>query len=995
MTLMRKIFESIIIPTFIILVLLVVPISTLASTITPKDAVLISDQEEKTINLYADTEENEIITTLLDGTQITVLYTSTNNEKYVYIRYTYINEQDESTEIEGYVHRDFINIVEETEEIDQSEIVEMNESNNTQPEKFETENLEIIEEPNKIQEDYEHSIVTSDIVSINGNSFISTNSIKQINEKTTSLLGHIRNRNVKIYPNINNLTSEVVAGSEYTNRVYYIKKEATLGNQKYYLLSTRASSSIGLVGWVKAEDMAVKNHTSLDKRSKYFIITGTGNAYDTAWGGSKNKTYSLSNYKNIIFHAHLTEKAGNTIWYRGTLNGRTVWIEEKYLKTINVNSNSISEKNISLLGHIRNRNVKIYPELGNLKLSITSGEKLTNQVYYIKKEAVISGQKYYLLSTRPSSTTGLVGWARASDLSTHTHVGVDKKAKTFYVKGNGKATTKAWGGNKDTVYNQQELSTEYKNRVFQVNLTEKVGNNIWYRGILDGKQVWLHSSQVHLPKISSTSRLGHIKKNNSKFFSGLGGKPTKADTKYYNTVYYIKRQAVFGEGNTGETYYLLSTQPSDKNGLIGWINASDIDSLPHVGIDNEQKLFQIKGEGKATAKAWGGNKDEIYSSLTTNKGKFFHVNLTEKVGNDIWYRGNINGEGPTVWIRSNYVDKIEERSVSRLGHIRNRNVQIYKDFSNESFIAGSQYTNAVYYVKKEISLNGQNYSLLSLSPSAVNGVVGWAKSEDLSLLEHTTVSKQNRVLKIKGTGKAYSKAWGGSKDLVYNDMSSHSGKHLHVNLTEKVGNNTWYRGKINGEGSNIWLHSSYLEHSQIVVIDPGHGGSDPGALGNGLKEKDLNLKIAQEIKRYLENNYIKVDVLMTRTTDNFYSLEYRTKFANDRNADLFVSVHINAGGGTGFESYTHNGNRGTQEAKQIQQIIHENIVNNVDVGRDRGKKSRDFHVLRETQMPAVLFEYLFIDTKSDADKLKSDNFLVQLGRATAEGIAKALGLQRK
>ena len=88
------------------------------------------------------------------------------------------------------------------------------------------------------------------------------------------------------------------------------------------------------------------------------------------------------------------------------------------------------------------------------------------------------------------------------------------------------------------------------------------------------------------------------------------------------------------------------------------------------------------------------------------------------------------------------------------------------------------------------------------------------------------------------------------------------------------------------------------------MIDPGHGGGDPGAVGNGLREKDLTLDISKRIRRILENEF-DATVYMTRETDVFVELGERADIANKAGVDFFLSVHINAGGGTGFETYRH------------------------------------------------------------------------------------------
>src|SRR5690625_881942 len=461
----------------------------------------------------------------------------------------------------------------------------------------------------------------------------------KVQEGKTSKLGHIRSTNVDIYKNINDLSSSKKAGDKYTHAVYYIKKQAALNGQVYYLLSTEPSSTKGVVGWVKSQDLSTHSHVGVDKKSKTFYIKGTGKAYDTAWGGNKNLVYNLSKYNNQVFKVHLTEKVGNNTWYRGTLNGKTVWIHESYL-------GSVKESKTSKLGHIRSAKVQIYKTIGDASTVITAGDKYTHAVYYIKKQAKVNSQVYYLISKSPSSTKSVVGWVKSQDLSIHSHVGVDKKSKTFYIKGTGNAYDTAWGGKKNLVY---KLS-QYKGQAFKVHLTEKVGNNTWYRGTLNGKTVWMHSSYVTSKIESKTSKLGHIRSANVKIYNNIGDASTAitAGDKYTHAVYYIKKQAKVNN----QVYYLISKSPSSTKGVVGWVKSQDLSTHPHVGVDKKAKTFYVKGTGKAYDTAWGGNKNLVYD-LPQYKGQVFKVHLTEKVGNNTWYRGVLNGQ--TVWIHTAYL----------------------------------------------------------------------------------------------------------------------------------------------------------------------------------------------------------------------------------------------------------------------------------------------------------------------------------------------------
>lgn len=177
-----------------------------------------------------------------------------------------------------------------------------------------------------------------------------------------------------------------------------------------------------------------------------------------------------------------------------------------------------------------------------------------------------------------------------------------------------------------------------------------------------------------------------------------------------------------------------------------------------------------------------------------------------------------------------------------------------------------------------------------------------------------------------------------------------------------------------------------------IYLDPGHGGSDPGAQGNGLQEKNLTLAIATQIRSMLVNGYDGVVVRMSRSSDRTMSLAQRTNDANAWGADFYLSIHINAGGGSGFESYIYP-NVGAPTTT-YQNHIHDEVVKSISL-RDRGKKRANFHVLRESRMPAMLTENGFIDNSSDAAKLKSNAFITSIARGHVNGIVKAFGLKAK
>ena len=215
---------------------------------------------------------------------------------------------------------------------------------------------------------------------------------------------------------------------------------------------------------------------------------------------------------------------------------------------------------------------------------------------------------------------------------------------------------------------------------------------------------------------------------------------------------------------------------------------------------------------------------------------------------------------------------------------------------------------------------------------------------------------------------------------------------------------------------------------RLVVLDAGHGGEDPGATGrNGTKEKDINLAIVLELERLFKDAG-EFDTILTRTDDKFVPLVERSSLANEKRADIFVSVHCNASmdkNSGGFEIYFLSEKASDDEAaatailensvirlegkpsrKQsaVQELLWSMAVNEfineaselcshiaTEVMRrikiqNRGVKQAGFYVLRGTQMPAVLVECAFMSHIGEEAKLKSRRFQHQVADSVYEGV---------
>jgi len=171
-----------------------------------------------------------------------------------------------------------------------------------------------------------------------------------------------------------------------------------------------------------------------------------------------------------------------------------------------------------------------------------------------------------------------------------------------------------------------------------------------------------------------------------------------------------------------------------------------------------------------------------------------------------------------------------------------------------------------------------------------------------------------------------------------------------------------------------------------IIIDPGHGGFDPGAIGpSGLKEKDVALSISEKVFQDLKNTY--ENVAMTRTIDRFVSLRDRVEKANNLDARLFVSIHLNSSAynhSRGTETYIAPGRTGKSLA--LANYIQGELVSSNDQLQDRGIKKDHFYVIKYTEMPAVLVEAAFISNPEEEKLLKDEEFKQQIAEAISRGI---------
>ena len=220
----------------------------------------------------------------------------------------------------------------------------------------------------------------------------------------------------------------------------------------------------------------------------------------------------------------------------------------------------------------------------------------------------------------------------------------------------------------------------------------------------------------------------------------------------------------------------------------------------------------------------------------------------------------------------------------------------------------------------------------------------------------------------------------------------------------KMATNSWVDNNRYYVGANgAWVKDASRDKNtrRAIFLDPGHGGRDSGAFENGVKEKDLTLSVYNKVSSRLAS--LGYTVLTSRNTDKDVGLVSRADQANKSNADIFLSIHFNAGGrGTayGIETYyykpeagytpainkeNHNNPERIEKSRKLANKIQQNLLYKTGA-YDRGVKRASLAVLRETSIPSILVELGFIDNQEEVNKIKTNEYQEKLADGIVDGI---------
>ncbi|NPB04385.1 MAG: N-acetylmuramoyl-L-alanine amidase [Thermotogae bacterium] len=320
-------------------------------------------------------------------------------------------------------------------------------------------------------------------------------------------------------------------------------------------------------------------------------------------------------------------------------------------------------------------------------------------------------------------------------------------------------------------------------------------------------------------------------------------------------------------------------------------------------------------------------------------------------------------------------------------------------------------------------LMGRSKGGYTITVTAQNGKFSLTKAED------------SLVVKVRGLyGKFWKVVGDGNYVSFIRVIQKRRNTEFVIHLGPQAGT---YSTSIRGDTLHIFINKLKPRKAKetVIVIDPGHGGRDAGAIGNGYKEKNINLAVALKVAQILKRKGYKV--ILTRSKDRYVSLYARARIANRSGAHLFVSIHCNASkdkNARGMETYFLSESRTSAERavailensalkydlgfsgainEPVENILGDLLQNllleqsyelalsihrtalNMALTEDRGVKQAGFYVLKWVMMPSVLVELGFITNRKEVKRLSSEIYQRKLAKAIAKGIEVYIEKQKR
>lgn len=482
----------------------------------------------------------------------------------------------------------------------------------------------------------------------------------------------------------------------------------------------------------------------------------------------------------------------------------------------------------SEVGQMKTINSRLYTAPGSTK-SVAASTKYTNELFYVMKKATVTktGEVFYQVSRQNTANATVLGWVKSKSLKRAAYKSMTNTKKTFYIKGTGAGYTRAGGLSRNIIIPKMSV---FKNTTFTNKATVKIGTTTWYSATVDGLTVWLPSTalsttkvvKVAAPVVATTSKIAKVKSTATIIQTDLEKSSTAAKAGILaNQALIVTKTATYNNVK----YYNLLADGID----LGWVKQSDVTAYNYVAESAYKATHYILGGGYGYTIPWGAKDDIITKDLLTLKDTPFTITKKATVGKTAWYYGTTNTK-KAMWISSSRLTPTEPKPaettpaptpepeptpVPPVVETPVKDTIVYTAQKKQGVLktAGVIYKDLVKLEAKTVTTNEKTekftinqsakigsttyYELSRLSTAAKTTVVGWVKSNEVTLTTVAAPVASSAILYLSGEGNATNIAGGtAAGNSVFKDLKSYPATKFTATKSQKIGAVTYYLGKI-------------------------------------------------------------------------------------------------------------------------------------------------------------------------------------------------------
>ncbi|APZ49219.1 hypothetical protein BW721_05740 [Jeotgalibaca sp. PTS2502] len=686
------------------------------------------------------------------------------------------------------------------------------------------------------------------------------------------------------------------------------------------------------------------------------------------------------------------------------------WINSQYIDSY---SSSFNNQTVNYYAKVKTNNEGIYTLPKGIYGSILYTSYLYNEqdVKVVEETETEHGQFAKLVSLENNRE---LGWINLNDLSVYSFVQSSQEVRMYgIVKSNNEGIYTQPKGNYQSILYTSYLLNEKPVKITEEAITQN-GTFFKITPLNDKVAVgWINASDITADDFYqekfSNEFFGVVKKSNDGIYTEPKG---SFDSILYTSYLYNNKTVRVTEEATTLNGVFVKIEKIEDGSTIGWIKKSDLTATDFIKSRKTVNYYGkvLPGNDGIYTKPKGDIGSILYTSYLYNNKDVRIVEEANTLNGTFLKINNSNSEQTLGWIRKEYISIDNNiHSVTPLndyGRVKYNNEGIYtKPKGTPGSVLYTSYlmNNKDVQVIEEAKTNQGTY--VKLRDVINNSFLGWIKKSDISFYDaiNKTVSV-NYKAKVSSSNKGiYTSPKGTYGAILY---TSYLFNNKEVRVTEEAITESGVFARLvrTDDGTLIgWINKNDLITSRVVFLDVGHGGSDSGASYYGVAEKDINLQVANKLKKQLEAQ--GYTVIMPRTTDVFIDHKTeRSQMANNSGADIFVSIHHNAmpgnSGVNGIETFyyeydpdyppqingsMHNNPTRILESAALAKEIHNSLINYTGAF-DRGVRRDTFAVLRETSIPAVLLELGFMSNKAELNKLTTNSYQEVLAQAVVRGI---------